>query len=104
MTPSERPNAKTEWGKWAKAVLMQEGDLPTVADCCRVAALLEDNVNRGLATARIEGAKAMQEAAAITALGVRATPETENNVWFGTRSRTAKEIRALDPAKVVEGK
>jgi hypothetical protein len=38
------PVPKTEWGKWAKAVLMQEGDLPTVADCCRIAALLETNL------------------------------------------------------------
>jgi hypothetical protein len=37
-------NTKTQWGGWAKAVLMQEAGLPTVADCCAAAALLEDSV------------------------------------------------------------
>jgi hypothetical protein len=34
-------NTKTAVGGWIKAVFMQEGNLPTVADCCRLAALVE---------------------------------------------------------------
>ena len=34
-------NTKTRVGGWIKAVFMQEGNLPTVADCCRLAALVE---------------------------------------------------------------
>jgi hypothetical protein len=39
-------NTTTAWGGWAKAVLMQEPDLPTVADCCTAAALLEHDVQK----------------------------------------------------------
>lgn len=39
-----KPNTTTEAGGWIKAVFMQEGDLPTVADCCRLAAMVEHGV------------------------------------------------------------
>ena len=34
-------NTTTVVGGWIKAVFMQDGQLPTVADCCRLAALVE---------------------------------------------------------------